>query len=857
MGGFASKVFGRGYRSTEPGTPNVPADADGAHVEAGRQAAAHHAAATEDASSKHQAKPEAASQGKGTTEETKVPGSPTKAKAEPPTPTSDAAKPTALDAAKEEALGVLESVKKSVGAAKEAFFEKTSKTETSPTKPTAEQAEPTKTPEAKTPEAKGGSFLTKLGITKSEEANQKAKEEATSKELSKPTAEIAQGQAEPSGEKAKIMAPTPPSVTGAGTATAEAGKGTTVGGAETDKLKIQELASAGKVAAEGMKQKSQEACEAAKQATDAALHKAGELKDAAAKAASAEKEKVASLADQAQKSMAAAADAAEKKGEEAAQKAKAEAHTISQKSHEAASAAKAKAQELEESAVAAGKDAAAAAAAKVEAAKKTSQEAVTSAADKVSSATEKAKEVLKSEAAKVEPVLKQASESAKEKAREAADTLKSGASAVLEASKSAAESAAKAVPELIKDATKEKTESPQQQDKQQEPVAASSPSERKSSEAVAEGKDQSESAGKNVKPSPPEEPRRSEAKPLDAAPKEHMVYTAILDVNAAAGGESALSAKTVAMKSDAKVGDGARELYFKPVEDALQETAESSPKAVSQEVLDSAKSEAELLVERVISSVVGASESLKHSADDSVHGEKDRFEKLKEKAQQEFALCQEKAQHLLSDVTTAVSTAASSVAAKSAEMYDATKSKAHDFSEQVTAKASDTAESLKHGMHTLQEQAMELPHLILHKSHDPSGGETTTDSSVSEVSHEQAPLLQADNQRETPRDRLSPSPKPEDIESAIVKIQAGVRGYLTRKNLQIRTQQDGETAHTTENSNQEEQVVASSGSEPSDTEAAATKIQAAFRGYMVRKELKPDNGPGSGALHKEELVESR
>ncbi|XP_077525374.1 uncharacterized protein LOC144136707 isoform X1 [Amblyomma americanum] len=943
MGCCASAFHSGSYLTREGGgSPNVPADADGASPES--QPRPEVPAPADPVATKQHAKPDAAVagavdpgvQGKGAVEDVKPqePCSPTKAQAEPTTPTGDAAKqsghslskkPSVIGTAKEDVLGVLESMKKNVEAAKEAFFERPSKAEqtkppSSPTKPAppvdekrTEQAEP-----AKTPEAKKEGFFAKLGFTKPEEQHDKhkVKEEAVPKspgdgkkssgifhfEFKKQAS--AEGPSEPpKNAAATVSVKTPPAVLStadaikqssqewmaAGAAQAEAlkkaseeaveaGKGKASEVVDAGKQKTQELVNVGKAGVEDVKQKTQVAADSVKstavavgdqanKAADAAAQKAGELKEAALKAADAAKEQAASLAQHAQQSAAAAAGYMERKGDEAVQYGKAQADVLAQKSQEAASAAKSKVEELKESTVSAGKDAAAATAAKAEAAKNAAEQTVASGVAHVASATEKAKQTLESEAEKVglafqqaKPAVLEASESVKEAAHETTDAAKSGAESLKEQSqkaegvaheapKSAFESAAsavKAVPEFLGEVVhegKEKIESLFAHEKQEEPARTPSPMKEMASNVLAAGMAQFESLGHQVKSFLSDEPEQPEeetggSRPLDVhTPKESV--RSPLDAKATVGGERPVASKTVT------------------IQEKSYERAES-PKARSQEALDSAKSEAELLVEQVISSVVGASESLKHSENDAAHSEKDRIEQLKEKAQHEFALCQEKAHQLFSDVSSAVSGAATTVAAKSAEIYDATKSKAHAVSEQVSAAASETTESLKHGMHVLHDQAG----MLLHTSKPEATGEAPGDCAAGFPGKQceepkEASLLQADTQQEKHGDRLSPSPKPEDIESAVVKIQAGVRGYLTRKNLNVRTHQDGDAS--TGNATHTEQVAAvGSISDPSDTEAAATKIQAAFRGYMVRKELKPDNGPSS-AVNKEEreLVESR
>lgn len=898
MGGVVSKVFGRGYRTNEQGSTNVSADTEGASLSQAQEAgsdAALLATADAPAAVKQQSKPDASAplaavpavQEEGVTGGTNAQesASPTKAKSDTSVPTGDGAKalskkPSVLGTAKEDVLGVLESVKKNVGAAKEAFFERQgskhelTKGPSSPTKTTApaddKQAEPCKTPEAKT-----SGFFAKLGFSKPDE--QLSKENATEGGASKSP----EGGKNESGavlrqlskDKSGVETPATGVVAAeaikqtcqdglvAGTAQAEALKKASEEalkvaqtkvqqGLDSGSTKTEELISAGKAGVDDLKHKTQDAAEVvkskaaaaggqARQATDAALNKAGELKEAVLKTADAGAEKAASLAQQAQESAAAAVDYLGKKANDAVQFGTAQAAALAQQVQATVSG---QAEKVKESAV---HEPAAAAAEKVEGVTKAAEEAVAPVAARVSSAAEDAKQALESEAGKLnatlqraEPAVLEVSAGANQAVQEIGDAVKSGGESLKEqlqrAPNVASSEVIKSTPvEASTEPVKQTTQEAGQHKPQEEPA---SPTQQQSlDDMLAAGKAKLESFGQQVKSLLSEELNLPEVKELDAeAPKEQVL----------------------AVSNDTK------ELSFELTKEKSHDTADTT-KVCSQEALDSAKSEAELLVERVISSVVGASESLKQSSNEATpESDKDRLALLKEKAQQEFALCQEKAQQLLTDAGSAVSEAASAVAAKSTEVYDAAKSKAHSVSEQVAAVASDTTESLKHGIQTLQEQAAskakEFPNVL----ESPCKPLEASGTCTSEVPQDQcredpakvAPLFPTSDQHEEHGgDRPSPIPKLDDIESAVVKIQAGVRGYLTRKNLQIRSPQDDEPSKTAEDAGH----VELGSNEPLETEAAATKIQAAFRGYMVRKELKPDNGPG--ALHKEEreLVESR
>lgn len=95
-----------------------------------------------------------------------------------------------------------------------------------------------------------------------------------------------------------------------------------------------------------------------------------------------------------------------------------------------------------------------------------------------------------------------------------------------------------------------------------------------------------------------------------------------------------------------------------------------------------------------------------------------------------------------------------------------------------------------------------------------------------------------------------------DVEGAVVKIQAGIRGYLTRKALKesrkdgplMQSEIGGASVQTTSKqeeipaeeppvSNSREQAVTDNSAKEHEEEDAAVKIQAVYRGYRTRKQL--------------------
>ena len=72
-----------------------------------------------------------------------------------------------------------------------------------------------------------------------------------------------------------------------------------------------------------------------------------------------------------------------------------------------------------------------------------------------------------------------------------------------------------------------------------------------------------------------------------------------------------------------------------------------------------------------------------------------------------------------------------------------------------------------------------------------------------------------------------------EVEQAALKIQAGFKGFQARKEIKDKMEQEGKQAES------QESKVDIDFSDP-EVEKAATKIQAGFKGYKTRKEMKED-----------------
>ena len=98
-----------------------------------------------------------------------------------------------------------------------------------------------------------------------------------------------------------------------------------------------------------------------------------------------------------------------------------------------------------------------------------------------------------------------------------------------------------------------------------------------------------------------------------------------------------------------------------------------------------------------------------------------------------------------------------------------------------------------------------------------------------------------------------------DVEAAATKIQAGFKGHKTRKEMKSKNEKEGEEeqkpSELKEDAKEEEEVVDIDLTDP-DVEAAATKIQAGFKGHKTRKEMKSKSEKEAKEEHEKEEEEA-